>query len=94
MSEPELDSELVEQNLEAYLQVVGRVIDELLNGTAAPGDKKWGFVLMAFPFNSDTGRCNYISNGQREDVITMLREQLSYFEGMAEAEPADPNRPQ
>jgi hypothetical protein len=26
-------------------------------------------------------RCNYISNGRREDVVVLLKEQLARFEG-------------
>lgn len=40
-----------------------------------------GFVLLVFPFESDEGRCNYISNARREDVKTLLKEQLARFEG-------------
>ena len=71
-------------------------LHELMNGVAyaldrtfnPDGKKKWGFVLLSFPFGSVEGRCNYISNANREDITTLLREQLSYFEGMPETPPA------
>ena len=38
-----------------------------------------GFALLVFDFNS-AGISNYISNAQREDMITALRETLKRFE--------------
>lgn len=35
----------------------------------------FGFFVLVFPFN-DTGRANYISNGNREDVINSMKEFL------------------
>ena len=41
---------------------------------------------MVFPFRSTEGRCNYISNGaDRADIVTLMREMISRFEGMPEA---------
>ena len=34
----------------------------------------FGFFLTIFPYNDDSGRANYISTGQRKDMIKMLRE--------------------
>lgn len=48
--------------------------------------RKWGFVLMVFPLNDHGGRCNYISNANREDVTTMLKEQIKRFEGQPDIE--------
>ncbi|MEJ6847490.1 hypothetical protein V3589_14880 [Sinorhizobium fredii] len=59
-------------------------VDEILNGHG--GRKKNGFVLMVFPFNDHRGRCNYISNAQREDIIVLLKEQLARFEGQPDTE--------
>lgn len=42
---------------------------------------EWGFCLMIFPFESFDGRCNYISNARREDVLVLLKEQVRRFEG-------------
>lgn len=42
---------------------------------------EWGFCLMIFPFEGFDGRANYISNAQREDVLTLLKEQVRRFEG-------------
>ncbi len=66
---------------------LARDLDVYFNGTAnlKKGKRKTGFILMAFPFGHQ-GRCNYISNTSREDVIVLLKEQLAYFEGQPEIE--------
>jgi hypothetical protein len=63
---------------------LGRLIDDGLNGKGSllKADPEWGFILMVFPFDDDPkSRCNYISNAQRQDVVTILREQLRRFGG-------------
>jgi hypothetical protein len=35
---------------------------------------------MVFPFDDKSGRCNYISNAERPDVVRLLKEQLRHFE--------------
>jgi hypothetical protein len=47
-------------------------------------NKKVGFCLMVFPFEGFNGRANYISNAQRSDIVTLLKEQIKRFEGMAD----------
>jgi hypothetical protein len=64
-------------------------LDHALNGTPLPGivgvrQPRNGFILMVFPFEGHEGRCNYISNAQRADIVTLLKEQLARFEGQAE----------
>lgn len=63
---------------------LARALDKLLNGDRRGNDRESGFVLMVFPFEEHEGRCNYISNAKREDVVTMLKEQLARFEGQPE----------
>jgi hypothetical protein len=48
------------------------------------GERKNGFVLMLFEFGDQPGRCNYISNANRADVVTLLKEQIARFEGQPE----------
>jgi hypothetical protein len=36
---------------------------------------------MMFDIGSGPGRCNYIANVDRDDVVVLLKEQLAYFEG-------------
>ena len=63
-------------------------IDQLFNGKAKGDEKKTGFILMIFPFGEQTEghRCNYMSNAERSQVITMLKEQIGYFEAQEIAE--------
>lgn len=58
-------------------------IDKIFNGPKLPGVKpKVGFVLLVAEFGKiDDGRVNYISNGNREDMLAMLREYLARAEG-------------
>lgn len=60
-------------------------LDELLNGPSLPGLPKKSqvcFVLLTTRFGDITGgRVNYISNGDRQDIIATLRELLARFEG-------------
>jgi hypothetical protein len=60
------------------MRQLAQAIDEYLN---ANRPKQTGFILMVFPFEGYEGRCNYISNAQREDVIVLLKEQLARFSG-------------
>ena len=66
------------------MKALAKTLDEGFNGPAKGDDRKVGFVLMVFEFGSDKGRTNYISNADRTDVVTLLKEQLARFEGQAE----------
>jgi hypothetical protein len=76
----------VQPEYAALMKEVARAIDKMFNGEAAGDDKKVGFVLLVFPFNDHGGRCNYMSNAAREDVVVMLKEQIKRFEGQPEME--------
>jgi len=62
---------------------IAGVLDETFNGDAKGKDRKTGFVLIVFPFDEvkEGGRANYVSNARRDDVVTMLKEQIKRFEG-------------
>ena len=62
---------------------LARQIDEGLNGRRKLGKKPvLGFILLTAEFGKiDGGRVNYISNGERADMIAMLREYLARVEG-------------
>jgi hypothetical protein len=67
------------------MKTIARSLDQIFNGELKGNDRKTGFIMMVFPFNTHEGRCNYISNGaSREDVIVMLKEQIKRFEGQPE----------
>lgn len=76
----------IQASLQEKLHAVAAVIDEFFNGEKRGKDAEVGFVIMAFPFGEYEGRCNYMSNARREDIKVLLREQLSYFEGMPDAQ--------
>jgi len=74
----------IEPEYETTMKEVARLIDMMFNGGNVGEDKKIGFILQVFPLNNHEGRCNYMSNAKREDVVIMLKEQLRRFEGQAE----------
>lgn len=77
------DDEIEPQYLE-QMQALGQAIDEIFNGPR-PNNKRTGFFLMVYPHGDDfDGRANYISNSDRKDVITLLKEMTARFEGQPE----------
>ena len=62
---------------------IAQAIDEAFNGKRKAGRKPTvGFILLTAEFGKiDGGRVNYISNGEREDMIAMMREYLARVEG-------------
>lgn len=75
----------IEKRYRAQMEAIARTLDEFLNDGTKGKDRQTGFVLLVFPFNSQDGRCNYISNGaDRRDIVTMMKEQIARFEGQPE----------
>lgn len=71
----------IEGRYELDMRVVARTLDQLFNGELRGADRHTGFVLLVFPFSSNDGRCNYISNGaDRKDIAVLLRAQAERFE--------------
>lgn len=61
---------------------LARDIDRGLNGKAKGKAKRYGFILLVAEFGKiEDGRVNYISNGERADMIAMMREYLARLEG-------------
>lgn len=84
MAEQTLGDGPVEEKYRDTIRGLANGIDEILNGPPSPDRvRKHGFVLMMFPFG-EGGRCNYISNARREDILSTLKEQVARFEGMPE----------
>lgn len=83
MSEHTLGDAPIEPEFINTMNIVAGVLDRVFNGEARGKDRNTGFILMVFPFNEVTegGRTNYISNAERADVVTMLKEQIKRFEG-------------
>jgi hypothetical protein len=70
----------IEPEFVATMNAIAKAIDETFNGKG--GKKKVGFVLLTAKFGEiDEGRVNYVSNGQRADMLTMMKELIGRFEG-------------
>ena len=76
----------IQSQYHEQMNAVAKGLDQIFNGEAHGPDRKTGFVLLIFPFGeSDSGRCNFISNGaDRRDVVTLMKEMIARFEGQAE----------
>jgi hypothetical protein len=72
----------IEPTFRELMKKTAQALDKIFN---EPGEKTNGFILLVFPFEGREGRCNYISNANRADVVTLLKEQLARFEGLPEA---------
>ena len=73
----------IEEAYRVQMNSLATLIDRVFNGELRGKDRKVGFVVMLFEFG-DNGRANYISNADRADVVTLLKEQLARFEGQPE----------
>jgi hypothetical protein len=75
----------IQEQYRAQMNELAHMIDEWLNGPMLPGiPPKLGFLLLVAEFGRiEGGRVNYISNGERRDMIAMLREYLARLEGRA-----------
>lgn len=78
----------IENKYRELMQSLAQYLDRYFNGPDLRGDlqiesrpRKTGFVLLTFDLGDTPGRCNYISNARREDIVVLLREQLKRFEG-------------
>ena len=70
----------IQARYRAMMNGLAEGIDKLLNGKQRP--KKVGFVLLIAEFGEiDGGRVNYISNGDRADMIAMMKEWIARAEG-------------
>jgi hypothetical protein len=80
MTEHTLGDLPIEPQYRERMNQLAYLLDEYFNGPDKGKDRQVGFCLMVFNFG-DAGRCNYISNADRADVVTLLHEQLRRFEG-------------
>jgi hypothetical protein len=74
----------IEAEYREKMAAIAATLDELFNGPDKGPARQTGFVLLVFPFGEGEGRCNYISNGDRKDIVTMFKEQIKRFEGQPE----------
>lgn len=49
------------------MQDIAHAVDERI-------PEGFGFMVLVFPFGADDGRANYVSSGQRADVIRAMKE--------------------
>jgi hypothetical protein len=70
----------IDPKFRAMMNELAADLDTLLNPNPKVTARTTGFVLLTFPFDRK-GRANYISNANRTDVVTLLKEQLARFEG-------------
>lgn len=81
MPEHTLGDQPIEPAYIKKMNDLAHFLDHEFNGEAKGGARKVGFVMMVFPFRDHGGRCNYISNANRDDVVVLLKEQLARFQG-------------
>lgn len=74
----------IQSEYEAKMNALAATIDDFFNGEAKGHDRKTAFVLLISPFGDTEGRVNYISNGERKDIVTMMKEIIARFEGWPE----------
>lgn len=88
MSETEhkLGDKPIEPEFHALMNELAGRLDDLFNPLRhMTGKKNTGFVLLAFPYGSVDGRCNFISNGaNRQDIVVLFKEMIARFEGQAD----------
>lgn len=75
-------SDPIESEHHLVMNRLAHFIDEALNGPLQPGvPRRIGFALLISEFGRiEGGRVNYISNGERESMLAMLREYLARVE--------------
>ena len=70
----------IEPRHRANMNALATAIDQTLNGETKP--RRTAFVMLVAEFGQiDNGRVNYISNGTREDMISMMKEFIARAEG-------------
>jgi len=70
----------IQAKYRAQMNDMARELDQRFN--PPPAARTVGFALLSFEFGkTDGGRVNYISNGNREDMIAAVREWLARAEG-------------
>lgn len=73
----------IEAKQRERMNKLAAVLDDFINEGFTK--KEYGFVLLVFPFDEPKApgeaRMNYISNAERPDVITALKELVANFEG-------------
>lgn len=73
---------MADQPIEPKVRTVMNALAHAISGAINPKDNNWGFVLLVFPWgDKPDNRMNYISNGDRDDVIASMKEFIARNEG-------------
>lgn len=71
----------IQREVEVQMRVLARTIQEIM-------PPEFGFAFLAFELgNARRGRMNYISNANRDDMVSALKELLANFEGRTHVAP-------
>jgi len=77
-----MGDEPIEKEYAEKMRGLASVLDEIFNGDSRGHDRKVCFALLIANFGeSDNGRVNYIGNGERGDVVAMMKEFIARAEG-------------
>lgn len=79
------EDQKVSDEYRARMHALALTVDELFNGSAKGHERKTCFVLLVAPFD-DESRVNYLSNGERRSIVTLMKELIARFEGQPEME--------
>jgi hypothetical protein len=85
----------IEADQHGLMNAIAHGLEEFFNPGGEP--KKIAFVLLSARFGDIAdGRVNYISNGERRDMLAMMHELLARLEGRhaEETQTGAPGRPQ
>lgn len=74
----------IQMELHEAMNELAKWLDNVFNGDVPKAEKKTCFVLLTASFDVTNGGVNYISNGNREDVINLLKELIVRFENQVE----------
>jgi hypothetical protein len=70
----------IQEEYHAMMNALASGIDQILNGDREGTDRDTCFVLLMTKFGDiKEGRVNYISNGERTDVVKTMEELLRRF---------------
>jgi hypothetical protein len=71
----------IQEEYHAMMNALAEAIDKVFNGNKEGADRETCFVLLTTRFGDiKEGRVNYISNGERSDVVKTMRELIARFE--------------
>jgi hypothetical protein len=72
----------IEPQFVEEMNKIAAALDQIFNGNLKVHDRKVCFTLLIAKFGEES-RCNYISNGERKDIIVMMKETIARVEGQA-----------